>query len=59
MSLATGFLLLGFGIAGESPGDVPTPFLAAVLSTGGGDRSRFLFGTQVTLATAFCCFNID
>lgn len=23
MSLATGFLLLGFGIAGESPGDVP------------------------------------
>lgn len=59
MSLATGFLLLGFGIAGESPGDVPTPFLASVWSTGGGDRSRILFGTQVTLATAFCCFNID
>lgn len=33
MSLVTGFLLLGFGIAGESPGDVPTPFLASILST--------------------------
>lgn len=65
MSLATGFLRLGFGIAGESPGDAPTWFLASILSTDTWHWCKrqnpvlIWYTPGVTLATAFCCFNVD
>lgn len=65
MSLATGSLRLGFGIAGESPGDALTWLLASILSTDiwlwcrRQNAVLIWYTPGVTLATAFCCFNMD